>query len=322
MSLDFGRQLRESMDRLTTDVHVPAGLVEHAVRRHRRIVRRHHRRIATLTVVACVTVGGAAGYLAAGPRTVAGHVGTHGGARPPQALTVAYLLHRAAQAAGQQHLIESSRTVELGASNPAAGRAMVAWSDGIQYTASTGTSRNVVSDDGRVLAEYDSTWGHGTITTTIVDYLTRTWQRTSGPYYAAASPPPNDCSVDFSSADFYAFLHWGLYCIHDLRIAGRATVDGVQTIKIVAVNHGPSPITLDYWVNPQTFLPVRRLFDNDTVLPAVDRVDEQTDYEWLAPDPAVLAKLAVRIPTGYRWDPSQTVADACLPPQPWDIQCA
>lgn len=316
MSTDLERLLREGMERFTDDVQVPAGLARHVVLRHRR-------RIAMLAFVACVAVGGiVGGYLAAGLPT-AEPAGLHSGTRLPQAYTVAYVLSRAAQAASQQHLIERASTVELGAANTAAKLSQVAWTYGIEGISGSGMARSVVTSGGSLQAEYASTWRHGRITTTAVEYLTRTWYRTSGPYHPSTTQvAPKGCSLDFSSADYYAFLHWGLYCTHDLRIAGKATVDGVQTLKIVTIDRGPSPVTtLDYWVNPQTFLPVRTLFDNGDSFPAVGRIDEQTDYQWLAPSTASLAELAIRIPIGFRWDPSQPDVDACLPPAQWDIPC-
>ena len=298
MNTNGGRLLREGMERFTGDVRVPPGLARRVVRRYRR------RRIAILVAVACVAAGGTAGGLAAaGLRVPPG-----GGTRPPHAYTVAYVLRRSAQAASQQHLVEYARSVDLSTEARATNLHELSWAYGIEFTSSAGMDRREVINDGTLQAQYATTWRHGRLTTTAVEYQTRTWDQRSGPY--ASVPPPTGCATA-SPSDYYPFLQWGLRCVHFLKIAGRATVDGVQTIKIVSVARGPEPLTLEFWVNPQTYLPVRTLLDSQASFPVVDRVDEQTDYKWLAPTAANLANLVIRIPAGFKRDPLQPMVYLC-----------
>lgn len=267
---------------------------------------RRRRRIAVLAAVACLAAGGTVGGLAAAG--LGGAPGTPGGARPLHSYTVAYLLRRSAQAPSQQHLVEYARSADLTAAARATGLYQLSWAYGIESTTSTGRNLREVIDNGRLQAQYVTVWGHGRVSTTAVEYRTRTWDRGSEAY--ASMPPPTGCATP-SPSDYSAFLHWGLGCAHQLKIAGRARVDGVQTVKIVSVARDPDPVTLAFWVNPQTYLPVRTLLDFQGTFPAVDRVDEQTDYEWPEPTQANLAKLAIRIPAGFKRDPSQPLVYLC-----------
>jgi hypothetical protein len=303
MSADV-KLLREGMERFTGDVRVPAGLVRTVVRRHRR------RRIAVRAVVA----GGAAavtiaGFAATGLGTGRPNVGGSGGTR---AYTVAYVLRRATQAASSRHLIEYARSVDLGTSGKPVHGYQVSWTYGTEYSG-TGMYRREDISGGKMQAEYGNVWGHGRLTFTAVNYATRAWERRSFPL-GTSSPLPaaNGCtSWRVGYSDYRAFLHWGLRCLH-FRIAGRVKVDGVPTIKIVNVARGTEPqVTWDFWVNPKTFLPVRALFDNQHTFPAVDRVDEQTDYMWLPPTRTNLANLTVRIPAGFKRATSMPLIDAC-----------
>jgi len=231
-----------------------------------------------------------------------------GDTRPLHGYSVAYVLHRSAQAASQQQLVEYSRSTDLTGAARAANLYELSWAYGIESVSSTGMETRDVIDGGKLQAQYASRWGNGRLTTTAVEYQTRTWYQGSEPY--AYTPAPTGCATP-SPSDYYAFLGWGLRCVHDLKIAGRARVDGVQTLEIVSVAHGPDSVTLEFWVSPQTYLPVRALLDSQDTFPAVDRVDEYTDYEWLAPTTANLAKLALQIPAGFRRDQLQPVVSFC-----------
>lgn len=302
MNSDVGRLLREGMGQATDDVRVPAGLVRRVVRRYRR------RRVAALAAVTCVVAGVTAGVLAAAGIGVTPGTGRAGGTQPVRADTVAYVLARSAQAVSQHHLVEYARSTDLRAAAAGTKLYELSWAYGIQSVSSTGRNRREIIMDGKPQAQYANEWGSGRLTVTAVEYQTHTWHRGSVRYVHA--PSPTGCA-QASPADYYAFLQWGLHCAHDLRITGRARVDGVETIKIVSVLRGPNPVSLEFWVKPQTYLPVRTVLYNKNVFPAVARVDEQTDYEWLAPTPASLAKLAIQIPAGFRWDPSQPRVDFC-----------
>jgi hypothetical protein len=299
---NVGRLLRESMERFTGGRRVPADPA-------RSVVRQHRRRIVVLAAAACVAVGGTAlGLAASGHQAGGSGAGTRGGTRPLHAYTVAYVLHRSAQAASQQHLVEYSRSVDLVAAARAVNLYELDWAYGIEFASSTGSQLREVIESGKLQAEYASTWGDGRLTSTAVEYQTQTWYQDSEPY--AYTPAPTGCATA-SPSDFYAFLSWGLRCVRDLKIVGQARIDGVQTLEIVSVSHGPDSFSVEFWVNPQTYLPVRALLNSQDTFPAVDRVDEYTDYQWLAPTTANLAKLAIRIPAGFRWDRLQPQVYSC-----------
>lgn len=308
MSADMDELLREGMGRFTEGLQAPAGLVRAVVRRHRR------RRLAVLAVVACGAVAVSATGLAVGlgtdgPAREVGR-GTHAAV---QAHTVAYVMRRAAQAAaGQRHLVEYARSVELGASGKPVPDYEVSWTHGIMYTG-TGSYRRVDIEGGKVQAEYAYTWGRGRAIFTVVSYATRTWDRRSFQLGAAARPPAaKGCTAEPSPLDYRAFLQWGLLCSHFLRIAGTTKVDGVPTIKIVNVAPRAGPrFSWDFWVDPRTYLPVRTLLDTGRTFPAVGRIDQQTDYIWLPPTRANLAKLNVGIPAGFKQDGQMSLPSAC-----------
>jgi hypothetical protein len=307
MSTDLDELLREGMGRFTEGLHVPADLLRTVVRRHRR------RRLTVLAVVACGAVavsatGLAVGLGEGGPRTEVPR-GTHAAA---QAHTVAYVMRRATQAAaGQRHLVEYARSVELGASGKPVPGYEVSWTHGILYTG-TGSYRRADIVRGKVQTEYAYTWGRGRPVFTVVNYSTRTWDRRSFQLGAARSPAAKGCTAEPSPFDYRAFLRWGLLCSHLLRIAGTTKVDGVPAIKIVNVVLRAGPrFSWAFWVNPRTYLPVRTLLDTERTFPAVDRIDEQTDYLWLPPTSTNLAKLDVRIPAGFKQDAQMSLPSAC-----------
>jgi len=239
---------------------------------------------------------------------------THDGPASEQP-AAAHVLSWAAQDVGQQHLVEYARIDALGAGNRPTGLYQLTWTYGIEGTLNPGMTRTVVFYRGKPQAEYAMTWGHGKSTVTAVDYVTRTWEHRSGADLGeVASAVPRNCSSDLAPGDLPEFLHSGLRCTHELRIVGAARVDGVRAIKIVTVYRQPSGSTDDFWVNPQTYLPVRQLLETGAMLGfpgAVTR--EQTDYQWLTPTAANLAEVAVQIPAGFRWDsgPSANLLYTC-----------
>ena len=74
-------------------------------------------------------------------------------------------------------------------------------------------------------------------------------------------------------------------------------VDGIDTIKITGTS---SPFT--FWVNPANYLPVRAVLGQ-----------RQTDFHWLAPTPANLARLKVTVPAGFEQVPAPVPPKAQAP---------
>lgn len=303
MSTDAREQLRQSMERFTGDVEVPAGLAGKVVRRYRR------RRAAVLAVVACGAVAViVAGFALSGLGTSSPGVrvpgGTHGASK---AYTVAYVMRQAAQAAaGQRRLIQYARSVDLGA--PARGYE-VSWTR-YDTRSCVGSYRREDIVGGMVQMQYATTWRHSGVTDTAVNYPARAWARSSSQLSSAER-----CNDGPSFPDYRSVLEWGLRHKRLLRIAGTVKVDGVQTIKIVSAPPlaGLRPTPWVIWVNPRTYLPVRTLVDSSDIYPAVYRVDLRTDYVWLPPTRANLANLTVAIPAGFKRRTQSQVPmfDAC-----------
>jgi hypothetical protein len=91
--------------------------------------------------------------------------------------------------------------------------------------------------------------------------------------------------VDAGSIGWPAYVHGLLQC-GSYTLAGRQWVDGVDAVKIV----GSAQIGLrELWVDPKTYLPVRTVSAN-----------QQTDFRWLKPSAATLARLKLTIPAGFR----------------------
>lgn len=302
MTEHLGEALRSGMEEATGNVRVPAALVRRVVWRYRR------RRTAIIAVIACIAAGGAAGGVAIAGQATVPVLRTPPTSSPEHGYTVAYVLHRSAQAASQQHLVEYARIVDLLASAKATHPYELSWTHGIEGISRTGMARREVIDGGKLQAQYETTWALGRITTTAIEYQTRTWYRSSEAY--ATAPQTSSCAPP-SPDDYPAFLHWGLTCVRDLKIVGHATVDGVRTIKIASAASGTGSMTLQFWVNPRTYLPVRSVLKSKSTFPAADRADEQTAYEWLAPTRTSLASLSVRIPSGFTKDRFQPLVDLC-----------
>jgi hypothetical protein len=83
----------------------------------------------------------------------------------------------------------------------------------------------------------------------------------------------------------------GLKC-KAFTVEGRQRIDGIDTIKMTMLG-GIGTL----WVDPATYLPVRT-----TLALGVERT--QTDFRWLPPTPANLARLQVTIPAGFTQVPA------------------
>jgi hypothetical protein len=123
--------------------------------------------------------------------------------------------------------------------------------------------------------------------TVAVIYADSTWWRATGALAAGAQPAHPACGtvVDAGSIGWPAYVHGLLQC-GSYTLAGRQWVDGVDAVKIV----GSAQIGLrELWVDPKTYLPVRTVSAN-----------QQTDFRWLKPSAATLARLKLTIPAGFR----------------------
>jgi hypothetical protein len=120
-----------------------------------------------------------------------------------------------------------------------------------------------------------------------VDYATRTWYERQHTWVAESS-----LGSRFAVSDFGSPLSiWNLVHNGNWSVIGRTELDGRPAIQL-KLNLGSSlPVYL--WVDAQTDLPLRETTD-------FAGYAMRTDYQYLAPTPANLAKLTVPIPPGFR----------------------
>jgi hypothetical protein len=84
-----------------------------------------------------------------------------------------------------------------------------------------------------------------------------------------------------------AFIRSQLAC-GAYTVAGRQVISGVDTIKITGASG-----QFTFWVDPATYLPVQLRMGKN-----------RTEFHWLAPTPANLAKLKVTVPAGFKQIPA------------------
>jgi hypothetical protein len=311
MSIDVERLLREGMQRRRSQpIEVPPDLID-------RVERRHRRRRAARAALAGGTVVVAAALVAVGLNAAVSSPPRRSARIAPPARTAAYVVRQVerAVAASEGRLIQYAYTVDLGPGGKPIPGYEASWLYGSEPgPTGTGDMRRIDVWGGRVHMAYGSAWADGKQTQTAVNYDSKTWDRGLQRLRGSSYKPPR-CPVTLvppaGSFGYSAFLRQALEC-GTFSVAGRATVDGVRTIEIVNLAASAS-VRVDYWVSPQTYLPVRLVYDTDTgnTQPGVDRTDEQTDFRWLAPTKANLALLDVRVPAGFRKDPYQILTNLC-----------
>jgi hypothetical protein len=259
-----------------------------------------------------ITAAGAVAALAGGAVTIAGVTGafSSGSARQihgRQSKTTAYVtrIEHALALSGQDSVVGYARTVyppgmsfepvatglhgqyRPGASSPWSVSTVVRWS----YRGITKTSAFTAAGQ-RVFDERIAVVHGGGGATVAVIYRGATWWRaTIRPVPGAKLGSPR-CGprVQMGAGGWPAFIREELAC-GEYTLDGRQRVDGVDAIKITG-NRGLDTL----WVNPATYLPVRAIF-------TFGRVRVQTDFRWLSPTRARLARLGVPVPAGFRQVP-------------------
>jgi hypothetical protein len=296
MNTDIEDLLREGMERFTADLRAPAGLTYRTVRR-----RRRRRALRSLT-------GGVA-VLAAGAAALAVLVLPRVNGTGQQAVDAAYVVKNVSSAltTAAPGTIAQMTITTIGGPNGTT-RAQE-WSNGSEWRSVTYSSPgHPAYDDG-----YSTTSGY-----TLVSYLTRTWAREAGlgrPFQPAAGSPafkggcgpangplPMLFRLGLPGTSTYASslpttiateLHAAVSC-GSLTVAGRPTVDGVQTIELKSRADSPTSETI--WVSPSTYLPVRVAIGSAGRSP----FRQIADFAWLPPTAQNLAKLTVPVPAGFR----------------------
>lgn len=136
-----------------------------------------------------------------------------------------------------------------------------------------------------------------------VDYTNRTWH-TSEQSCVALTPgiDTNVAFVDPKTGDLVSNIKT-LVSDAYLQVIGYPTVDGQRTIEITPKTLGP--VTLDLWVNADTYLPVQSV----TTAPPPPGAPGNTEttvsqYSFLNASQSNLAKLALTPPRGFTQTPS------------------
>lgn len=295
MSTELEQRLRADMEQATRGVRVPPGLALKAY-------QHHHKR--TMTVRA-VTGAGAVAVLTAGALAVAGVSGAFGHSSGGQEVrTTAYVIsrvERALSAPRMNSMIGHTRTVYPagmrlrpvpggmngsggpGGGSPQRGDYELLWAN--LHT----TKRSVFSATGQHLFDERFTLSNGLLTTTVVNYTSRTWWTTQSPRQAVTGPASVTClpgggiRLTGGHNAWPDFIRSQLAC-GAYTVVGRQAIGGAGALKITG-NSGH----LTLWVNPATYLPVR-----------LDDGGLQTDFQWLSPTRAELAQLNMPIPAGFR----------------------
>lgn len=230
----------------------------------------------------------------------------HGKAASAQQIrTTAYVITRVERAlslSGRGNMLGYARTVyppgtiaepeaggmqvrpEPGASSP--------WSVGstVRWSYQGRMSLSAFSTTGRRVFASRTTVAHGKAATVVVIYRDATWWRAAG--QAGRGPAPSACGPDVSigPGGWSAFIRGELSC-GEYATDGRQRIDGMDAIKITG-DKGLETL----WVNPVTYLPVRAVF-------TFGRLRTQTEFRWLRPTPANLARLSRPVPPGFRQVP-------------------
>jgi hypothetical protein len=326
--------LRESIDRLTQDERVPAGLADHAFRRDRQ------RRIALRTVAATGTAAlAAAGAFAAvtagpgaAPRIAPGAAPGKGHPAPPRlsALTTAYVSGRAERAlatAQRANLIEQIHTV---AHNYPLGLAQVlvfhphgqtGWV--IQQSGATAVRedswyyRGHLREEGfnaagRPLYDASSATTRSpagrpqptmTVSGTGINYTSKTWWRAAEQIGIPPTPTQPPCRSAYLPPPVGTPVNWpaeiraGLSCGH-YRLAGHEWIGSVRAIKLVSQKLD-GPYSESLLVDPVSYLPMQMTYhwlDHRGTGPGT----LTSTFRWGQPTPANLGSLGVKVPAGFR----------------------
>jgi hypothetical protein len=328
MRNDVEELLREGIDRLTADAAVPRGLAQRAHRHYR------HRRTAIRAAVAAGTAAAAVAVIA-GTGVLTGSA-PHSGS-PVHAQTAAYVTSRMAgalDAASVRHSVQEisvtghnawfsldARELFIPPGNPPAGpsvppivvtaRRLEVWvHDGILRQEGMTSSGRVVYDASidtvTTSAGEHTTGGDG------VDYRNKTWWHTVSRIGVGDGNPALSCRNVFVPVaigipvDWAAQLRAAAAC-GSYRVVGRQLVNGVNAIKLEMVIQGriAGADGQTFWVDPSTYLPLRmesRGSQSSVV----------SDFRWLPPTAANVAKVRVPIPAGFT-----KVAPAGLPEIGW-----
>jgi hypothetical protein len=235
--------------------------------------------------------------------------GGHGKAASAQQIrTTAYVITRVEHAlslSGHGNMLGYARTVYPPGTvaEPVAGGVQVRpghgasspWSVGstVRWSYQGRMSLSAFSATGQRVFASETTVAHGKPATVVVIYRDETWWRAAAgaaPARNAAARPRCGPDVMIGPGGWPAFIRGELSC-GEYAADGRQRVDGMNAIKMTG-DKGLDTL----WVNPATYLPARAIF-------TFGQLRTQTEFRWLPPTPASLARLSVQIPPGFRQVP-------------------
>jgi hypothetical protein len=326
--------LHDSIDRLTQDERLPAGLAGRAFRRH------HQRRIALRAAAAAGTavIAGAGMFAAVARPGAAPAAAVAGPARQAPAgataptsaaLTAAYVsshTQQALAAAERANLIQEIHTV--GQNYPLGLTQVLTFpingggtGHAVEQAGPTASQENIWSYRGQLreqgldaagkpLFDASSTTtqtaaGPRTVLNvsgTGVDYTSRTWWHDALQLSLPAAAGPDACKSAFlpppvgTTLDWAAQIRTALSCGH-FQLAGHERVGPADAVKLVSVKtDGPYTVTL--WVDPSTYLPVRLIWN--WLDPRAQGPGTLTgDFQWVKPTQDNLGTLRVPVPSGF-----------------------
>jgi hypothetical protein len=296
--IDALRRLRDETPGPSTDAWNRAWAAVEAARAQEAPPPRQHRRApgprrrwlfpaATVVTAAAVVATLLAVLLPGSPGTGSGGLVT----------TDAYVAHveHALNEAGQDNLMTYARTeYPSGISlQPLPGAERTGATGGVHADTTVrwsyqGTLEYSAYAAGRLVLSQQTRTASSRLLTTVVTYSQRTWWRSSqhldGPPSAAVTC--GGPGVEFGQGGWPGYIRAELSC-GGFTLGGRHRVDGIDAIKMTSRHAG-----LTLWVNPSTYLPVR------LARPGQDA--SVTDFRWLAPTAARLARLNIAIPAHFR----------------------
>ncbi len=306
MTEDIQQLVRQSLDKLTADATVPAGLAARA--RHLR-----RRRLATrAAILSTAAAAGAAAVLigVSGPQQQAGTT-------RPASLTAFVVVSRARHALAQ----DAAGVVRATMTSPVASGPVVSWSDG---SGSTTVLSSGPAGPGQA-AGYLQRPGRVTVVT--IDYGDRTWREKNLPasQQAGAALPAalfplqtiyrlqvrqvtSGCSAATAAAPGIFALSWRSFVRQLLRcgaftIAGSGRIGGAAAVRLVS--HAPQFLTgtAVMWVSKVSYLPLRLSL---SAPPSATRVAAgyQVGLAWLPATRANRARASILpVPAGFSQQP-------------------
>jgi hypothetical protein len=334
VNMNVEELLRDGMERFTTGVTAPDGLVVVAVRRRRRRLTIRAAAIGgTIAAAAAVTVVLAA-VTAVAARTAPAAV------TAAQARQTAYVASRVEAAVDSQDLV-SVATYSGNLGFPMVTYAYGPYYDWIQYNPTTDYRDRIVN--GKHLWDFppadrskpDTANGvsliDGKLYGVYVTYYDNRYSLTPVPKsWPSSILPKNACSttarlemggVPIIGVPWPDYINGTLKC-GDAVVTGNVRIGGQETTEITgkpitvplsagyakSVSEKYATVTWTLYVNPVTYLPVRMYGSTDTYGGKAGNQDSAgwEDVTWLKATPANIAKAQVTIPPGFRrWTGSQ-----------------